>query len=39
VRWTEIALTKFHRRSGKLSYLAYPEFEDDPHLACGDRSA
>jgi DNA phosphorothioation-associated putative methyltransferase len=22
---------KIHRRSGKLSYLVYPEFEDDPH--------
>ena len=24
---------KIHRRSGKLSYLVYPEFEDDPHPA------
>src|SRR5262249_53895010 len=24
-------LIKIHRRSGKLSYLAYPEFEDYPH--------
>jgi DNA phosphorothioation-associated putative methyltransferase len=22
---------KIHRRSGKLSYLVYPEFDDDPH--------
>jgi DNA phosphorothioation-associated putative methyltransferase len=21
----------FHRRSGKISYLAYPNFESDPH--------
>src|SRR5262249_44132354 len=26
-------LIKIHRRSGKLSYLAYPEFEADPHPA------
>jgi DNA phosphorothioation-associated putative methyltransferase len=26
-------LIKIHRRSGKLSYLVYPEFEDDPHPA------
>jgi DNA phosphorothioation-associated putative methyltransferase len=26
-------IIKIHRRSGKLSYLAYPEFEDDPHPA------
>jgi DNA phosphorothioation-associated putative methyltransferase len=24
---------KFHRRSGKLSYLVYPEFDNDPHPA------
>jgi DNA phosphorothioation-associated putative methyltransferase len=24
---------KIHRRSGKLSYLVYPDFEDDPHPA------
>lgn len=24
---------KIHRRSGKLSYLVYPNFEDDPHPA------
>jgi DNA phosphorothioation-associated putative methyltransferase len=24
---------KIHRRTGKLSYLVYPEFEDDPHPA------
>ena len=24
-------LIKIHRRSGKLSYLVYPEFDDDPH--------
>src|SRR5262249_22203393 len=24
---------KIHRRSGKLSYLVYPEFEGDPHPA------
>jgi DNA phosphorothioation-associated putative methyltransferase len=24
---------KIHRRSGKLSYLVYPEFDDDPHPA------
>jgi DNA phosphorothioation-associated putative methyltransferase len=24
---------KIHRRSGKLSYLAYPDFESDPHPA------
>jgi DNA phosphorothioation-associated putative methyltransferase len=24
---------KIHRRSGKLSYLAYPDFEGDPHPA------
>lgn len=24
---------KIHRRSGKLSYLLYPDFEDDPHPA------
>jgi len=24
---------KIHRRSGKLSYLVYPHFEDDPHPA------
>jgi DNA phosphorothioation-associated putative methyltransferase len=26
-------LIKIHRRTGKLSYLAYPEFEGDPHPA------
>lgn len=26
-------LIKIHRRSGKLSYLVYPDFEDDPHPA------
>src|SRR5205807_2985697 len=26
-------LIKIHRRSGKLSYLIYPEFETDPHPA------
>jgi DNA phosphorothioation-associated putative methyltransferase len=26
-------LIKIHRRTGKLSYLIYPEFEDDPHPA------
>ena len=26
-------IIKIHRRSGKLSYLAYPEFETDPHPA------
>jgi DNA phosphorothioation-associated putative methyltransferase len=24
---------KIHRRTGKLSYLAYPDFETDPHPA------
>jgi DNA phosphorothioation-associated putative methyltransferase len=24
---------KIHRRSGKISYLVYPQFEDDPHPA------
>ena len=24
---------KFHRRSGKLSYLVYPDFDADPHPA------
>jgi DNA phosphorothioation-associated putative methyltransferase len=24
---------KIHRRTGKLSYLVYPDFEDDPHPA------
>jgi DNA phosphorothioation-associated putative methyltransferase len=24
---------RFHRGSGKLSYLVYPDFEDDPHPA------
>lgn len=24
---------KIHRRSGKISYLAYPDFENDPHPA------
>ncbi len=26
-------IVKIHRRSGKLSYLVYPEFENDPHPA------
>jgi DNA phosphorothioation-associated putative methyltransferase len=26
-------LLKFHRRSGKISYLVYPDFEPDPHPA------
>jgi DNA phosphorothioation-associated putative methyltransferase len=26
-------VVKIHRRSGKLSYLVYPEFENDPHPA------
>jgi DNA phosphorothioation-associated putative methyltransferase len=26
-------LVKIHRRTGKLSYLVYPDFEDDPHPA------
>jgi DNA phosphorothioation-associated putative methyltransferase len=26
-------IVKIHRRSGKLSYLAYPEFDNDPHPA------
>ncbi len=26
-------LGKIHRRSGKLSYLTYPDFENDPHPA------
>jgi DNA phosphorothioation-associated putative methyltransferase len=26
-------VVKIHRRSGKLSYLVYPGFEDDPHPA------
>ena len=26
-------IIKIHRRSGKLSYLIYPNFEDDPHPA------
>jgi DNA phosphorothioation-associated putative methyltransferase len=26
-------LIKIHRRSGKLSYLSYPDFETDPHPA------
>ena len=26
-------IIKIHRRSGKLSYLVYPEFNDDPHPA------
>lgn len=26
-------IVKIHRRSGKLSYLAYPDFESDPHPA------
>jgi DNA phosphorothioation-associated putative methyltransferase len=26
-------IIKIHRRSGKISYLAYPEFENDPHPA------
>ena len=26
-------IIKIHRRTGKLSYLVYPDFEDDPHPA------
>jgi DNA phosphorothioation-associated putative methyltransferase len=26
-------LIKIHRRTGKISYLVYPDFEDDPHPA------
>jgi DNA phosphorothioation-associated putative methyltransferase len=26
-------IIEIHRRSGKLSYLVYPEFDDDPHPA------
>ena len=26
-------IVKIHRRSGKISYLAYPDFETDPHPA------
>jgi DNA phosphorothioation-associated putative methyltransferase len=26
-------LIKIHRRTGKLSYLVYPDFDDDPHPA------
>ena len=26
-------IIKIYRRSGKLSYLVYPEFDDDPHPA------
>lgn len=26
-------IIKIHRRSGKLSYLVYPDFDDDPHPA------
>ena len=26
-------IVKIHRRSGKISYLVYPEFESDPHPA------
>jgi DNA phosphorothioation-associated putative methyltransferase len=26
-------IIKIHRRSGKFSYLVYPQFEDDPHPA------
>jgi DNA phosphorothioation-associated putative methyltransferase len=26
-------IVKIHRRSGKLSYLAYPDFDTDPHPA------
>jgi DNA phosphorothioation-associated putative methyltransferase len=29
----EANIIKIHRRSGKLSYLAYPDFERDPHPA------
>jgi DNA phosphorothioation-associated putative methyltransferase len=28
-----VNVIKIHRRSGKLSYLVYPEFENDPHPA------
>ena len=27
----EANIVKLHRQSGKLSYLVYPNFEDDPH--------
>ena len=26
-------IIKIHRRSGKVSYLVYPDFENDPHPA------
>ncbi|TMQ33293.1 MAG: hypothetical protein E6K70_13875 [Planctomycetota bacterium] len=26
-------IIKIHRRSGKISYLAYPDFDTDPHAA------
>lgn len=26
-------LLKIHRRTGKLSYLVYPDFDTDPHLS------
>jgi len=29
----EANLIKIHRRSGKISYLVYPDFETDPHPA------
>ena len=32
-KWKERTSIKIHRRSGKLSYLVYPEFDDDPHPA------
>ncbi|HEV3445762.1 MAG TPA: hypothetical protein VG099_14050 [Gemmataceae bacterium] len=28
-----VSLIKLHRRSGKLSYLIYPDFDTDPHPA------
>jgi len=32
-RSTGANLIKLHRRSGKVSYLVYPDFETDPHPA------
>lgn len=29
----DATLVKLHRHSGKVSYLAYPDFDDDPHPA------
>jgi hypothetical protein len=28
-------LIKIHCRTGKLSYLVYPDFEDDPEISWG----